>query len=130
MPAAGTIDGDTKHEIRETISDELRLTSDESQKEVSGKLQVTCSQAAKSAKSVDGTRSDGMVGTPWRALWRSRKFWLAVVAVVQTVIFTLLPDFPDEVWQAINIILLWLIGTIAVEDAASKIRDTKDEIRN
>jgi hypothetical protein len=68
-----------------------------------------------------------MVGNPWGVLWRSRKFWLAVVAVVQTVIFTLLPNFPDEVWQAINIILLWLIGTIAVEDAASKIRATSDE---
>jgi hypothetical protein len=75
-------------------------------------------------------RRDGMQSNPWSAMWRSRKFWLAVVAMTQTVVFTLLPDFPDEVWQAINIILLWLIGTIAVEDAASKIRDTKDEIRN
>lgn len=60
---------------------------------------------------------------PFEALWRSRKFWLAVVAVLQTVVFTLLPGFPDEVWQAINVILLWLIGTIAVEDAAQKIRN-------
>ncbi len=57
---------------------------------------------------------------PFELLWRSRKFWLAVVAVAQTVVFTLLPDFPDEIWQAINVILLWLIGTIAVEDAAAK----------
>jgi anti-sigma-K factor RskA len=68
-----------------------------------------------------------MNNNPWRALWRSRKFWLAVVAVVQTVVFTLIPDFPDEVWQAINIILLWLIGSIAVEDAAMKLRVRSDE---
>lgn len=58
---------------------------------------------------------------PFEALWRSRKFWLAAVAVLQTVVFTLLPGFPDEVWQAIDVILLWLIGTIAVEDAAQKL---------
>ncbi len=60
---------------------------------------------------------------PFAALWRSRKFWLAVVAVAQTIVFALIPDFPDEVWAAINVILLWLIGAIAVEDAAGKIRN-------
>ncbi len=57
---------------------------------------------------------------PLELLLRSRKFWLAVVAVIQTVVFSLIPDFPDEVWAAINVILLWLIGTIAAEDAAGK----------
>ncbi|MCB0180431.1 MAG: hypothetical protein KDI62_19530 [Anaerolineae bacterium] len=54
-------------------------------------------------------------------IFKSRKFWLAVVAVVQTVVFNLVPTFPDEVWQAINVVLLWLIGMIAVEDAAAKL---------
>ncbi len=58
---------------------------------------------------------------PFESLWRSRKFWLAVVAVAQTLLFTLWPDFPDAVWQAVNVILLWLIGMIAVEDAALKL---------
>ena len=59
---------------------------------------------------------------PLKSLWQSRKFWLAVLAVIQTVVFTLLPDFPPEVWQAINVILLFLIGAIAVEDVAYQIR--------
>lgn len=63
-----------------------------------------------------------MFNNPFDTLWKSRKFWLAVVAVVQTVVFTLLPGFPDVVWQAINVILLFLIGTITVEDAAAKLR--------
>ena len=63
-----------------------------------------------------------MFTNPFDTLWKSRKFWLAVVAVAQTVVFTLLPGFPDAVWQAINVILLWLIGMIAVEDAAAKLR--------
>lgn len=56
------------------------------------------------------------------SLLKSRKFWLAVVAVIQTVIFSIMPEFPDEVWQAINVILLWLIGMIAAEDFAAKLR--------
>jgi len=56
------------------------------------------------------------------ALLHSRKFWLSVVAVVQTVVFSLLPSFPDEIWQAINVILLFLIGMIAVEDSAAKFK--------
>lgn len=55
------------------------------------------------------------------SLLKSRKFWLSVVAVIQTVVFSLLPDFPDEVWQAINVILLFLVGMIAVEDSAAKL---------
>lgn len=63
-----------------------------------------------------------MFTNPFDTLWKSRKFWLAVVAVAQTVVFTLLPGFPDAVWQAINVILLFLIGAITVEDAAAKLR--------
>lgn len=61
-----------------------------------------------------------MPADPWRALWRSRKFWLSLIAVVQTVIFSLWPGFPDPVWQAVDVILLWLVGMIAVEDFAAK----------
>lgn len=58
---------------------------------------------------------------PFQALWRSRKFWLAVVAMLQTAVFTLVPGFPGEVWQAIDVILLFLIGAIAAEDVALKV---------
>ena len=63
-----------------------------------------------------------MFNNPFDTLWKSRKFWLAVVAVIQTFVFTLLPGFPDAVWQAIDVILLWLIGMIAAEDVAAKLR--------
>lgn len=62
-----------------------------------------------------------MSSNPFAALIRSRKFWLSVIALIQTVIFSYLPSFPDEVWQAINVILLFLVGMIAVEDAALKL---------
>jgi hypothetical protein len=52
------------------------------------------------------------------SLFRSRKFWLAIVGVIQSVVFFYWPDIPQELWQAINTILLVLIGAIAVEDAA------------
>ena len=36
-----------------------------------------------------------MFSNPFDVLWKSRKFWLAVVAVAQTIVFTLVPGFPD-----------------------------------
>ena len=57
---------------------------------------------------------------PFSNLLKSRKFWLSVIAVVQTIVFSSWPDFPAEVWQSIDVILLWLVGMIAVEDAAAK----------
>jgi len=57
---------------------------------------------------------------PLSSLLHSRKFWLSVIAIIQTIVFHLIPNFPAEVWQAINVILLFLVGMIAVEDAAAK----------
>ena len=53
-------------------------------------------------------------------LLRSRKFWLAVFGILQTIVFQYLPDFPKEVWQAIDVLVITLIGSIAAEDVASK----------
>ena len=55
-------------------------------------------------------------------LRKSRKFWLAVAAVIQTIVFYLLPDFPDDLWQAIDGLIAVLIVAIAAEDAAAKAR--------
>ena len=62
-----------------------------------------------------------MSSNPFAVLVKSRKFWLSVIAVIQTIIFSMLPSFPDEIWQAINVILLFHVGMIAVEDSAKKI---------
>ena len=58
--------------------------------------------------------------TVLQALLRSRKFWLAVFGIAQTLIFSYVPDFPSEVWQAIDALVVVLIGAIATEDAAQK----------
>lgn len=50
-------------------------------------------------------------------LLRSRKFWLAVVGVIVTVLQDTLGLDPAVV-DNIREILLWLIGFIAVEDVA------------
>lgn len=57
---------------------------------------------------------------PFKSLLYSRKFWLTVVGVVQTVLFNLVPDFPDEVWLSINALLMVVIGSIAYEDGQLK----------
>jgi len=49
-------------------------------------------------------------------LLKSRKFWLAMVALAQTILFQFVPGFPKEVWISINAVLAVLIGSIAYED--------------
>ena len=56
-----------------------------------------------------------------KLLLRSRKFWLAVFGVAQTVVFQFYPEFPKEVWQAIDVLVVTLIGAIAAEDIAAKL---------
>ena len=62
-----------------------------------------------------------MIENPFRRLLSSRKFWLAVFGLLQTIVFQFLPQFPKEVWQAIDVLVGILITTIAVEDAAASI---------
>ena len=58
---------------------------------------------------------------PFKALLYSRKFWVAVVACGQTILFQFVPNFPPAVWQSIDALLSVVIITIAVEDAAAKV---------
>lgn len=57
----------------------------------------------------------------WVRLGRSRKFWLAVVAMVQSILFALVPNFPKEVWMSVDAVLGVVIVSIAVEDAATNL---------
>lgn len=54
------------------------------------------------------------------SLFRSRKFWLAIFGIVQTIVFNFIPDFPPEIWAAIDALVIVLITTYAWEDAAVK----------
>ena len=49
----------------------------------------------------------------------SRKFWLAVFAVIQSVVLHYL-DVPREIWETIALLVGVLISGIAIEDAAEK----------
>ena len=53
------------------------------------------------------------------SLLKSRKFWLAVVAVAQTVILHYV-QVPQDIWMSINVLIGVVIAGIAVEDAAEK----------
>lgn len=54
-------------------------------------------------------------------LWHSSKFWLAVFALVQSLIFHFVPGFPDAIWQAIDAVIVVVIASIAAEDYAAKL---------
>lgn len=52
------------------------------------------------------------------ALLHSRKFWIAVVALVAVILLHYVPNFPPDVLTALKDLAMVLIGAIAVEDAA------------
>lgn len=54
------------------------------------------------------------------SLLRSRKFWLAIFGIVQTVVLHYF-QVPDEIWQAIAGLVGVLIAGIAIEDAGRNI---------
>jgi hypothetical protein len=52
-------------------------------------------------------------------LLKSRKFWLAVFAVIQTVVLHYL-SIPQDIWAAIDGLIVTVILSIAIEDAGEK----------
>ena len=56
-----------------------------------------------------------------KRLWHSAKFWLAIFALVQSIVFYLIPNFPQEIWLAIDGLVAVIIASIAVEDFAEKL---------
>jgi hypothetical protein len=59
-----------------------------------------------------------------RQLLSSRKWWLAVLALSQSIIFGLWPNFPPAIWQNIDLLLGVLIVTYCVNDAAREVGST------
>ena len=51
--------------------------------------------------------------------FKSRKFWLAVLGVVQTIVAHYF-EVPQDIWLAIDGLLVSLIMGIAIEDAGAK----------
>lgn len=49
------------------------------------------------------------------ALLHDSRFWLAVVALLQAVLFELWPGFPDAVWQSILVLLGVVIAGMTVQ---------------
>lgn len=54
-----------------------------------------------------------------KALFYGRKFWLAILAVVQSVLFAF-TTVPKELWLSVDALLVAVIVTIAWEDSALK----------
>ncbi len=57
---------------------------------------------------------------PVRRLLFSSKFWLAMLALAQTILFQFVPNFPQQVWMSIDGVLVIVIACIAAEDVAAK----------
>ena len=53
------------------------------------------------------------------SLLKSRKFWLAALGIVQTIALNY-AGVPDDIWQAIDALIVVVIAGIAYEDGAAK----------
>jgi len=53
-------------------------------------------------------------------LLQDSRFWAAVVALLNVVLFYFVPAFPKEIWAAINAVLAIVIGYLATKGAAAK----------
>ena len=53
-------------------------------------------------------------------LLRDAKFWAAVVALLNAIVFFVDPQFPKEIWAAIDALLAVVIGSMATREAVTK----------
>lgn len=61
------------------------------------------------------------IGRPvWESLYKSRKVWLAGIGAIQSVVFWLIPSFPQAIWISVNGLLIALMTSMAWEDSAYK----------
>ena len=54
------------------------------------------------------------------ALLKNKSFWMAVLAVVQTLVLHYL-NIDPEIWASIDALLIVVIGIFATEDIANKV---------
>ena len=59
----------------------------------------------------------------FKTLIESAEFWLAIVALAQTILLNYL-GVPSDIWQAVNAILLVMIGALTADRATMNISRT------
>lgn len=55
-------------------------------------------------------------------LLRDARFWSAVVVLLNAVLLYFVPNFPKEIWAAIDALLAIVIGSLATRGAVAKAR--------
>jgi hypothetical protein len=58
----------------------------------------------------------------------SRKFWLAVVALAQTILFNIYPNFSPALWQSIDGLIAVILVIWTIDDNAAKAREQTERL--
>jgi hypothetical protein len=53
------------------------------------------------------------------SIFKNAQFWLAVVALAQTIVFQFFPSFSPDLWKAIDLVLAVLIGSFTATEVAT-----------
>jgi hypothetical protein len=62
------------------------------------------------------------------SLFKNPKFWLAVFGLIQTIVLYYV-HIPTEIWAAIDGLVVVIIGSLSVDDAAKAITRFAEEMR-
>jgi hypothetical protein len=60
-------------------------------------------------------------------LLKDSRFWAALILLVQTVLFNLAPNFPQEIWKAINTFLGVTLAILAGNAVLKQRRDAQSD---
>lgn len=60
-------------------------------------------------------------------IWKNKQVWLAVLAVVQSLVLHYLA-VPSEIWQSIDALIVVLIGALTVEQVATIRAETYKDV--
>jgi divalent metal cation (Fe/Co/Zn/Cd) transporter len=61
-------------------------------------------------------------------IWKKASFWLAVVGVLQSLLFYYVTDVPQSIWIAIDALIGVVIASLTVNDAVTRISDSLREV--
>lgn len=61
-------------------------------------------------------------------IWKKASFWLAVVGVLQSLLFYYVTDVPQSIWIAIDALIGVVIASLTVNDAVTRISDSLSEV--
>lgn len=60
-------------------------------------------------------------------LLKDSRFWAAVLVLINAILFYFMPDFPKEIWAAVDALAAVIIGSLATRTAVVTTRSLRNK---